>query len=458
MPVSRSEWPPCTCFSEVRRLPRPVPTDHILLRGGRLIDPQIDLDTVADVLVSHGEIAAIGEDLEAPKGAVVIECAEKLVTPGLVDVHTHLRQPGREDEETIASGTRAAVHGGFTAVCAMPNTDPIADEGAAIRFIVETAEQEAYCRVHPIGAITAAQKGEALAEIGDMCAAGAVAFSDDGRGVQRAGMMRLAMDYARTFDATIVAHCEDESLVGRGVVNEGVVSTRLGLPGWPKAGEETQVARDLRIAELTRCRLHLAHLSTAGSIALVREAKAAGLGVTCEVTPHHLFLHEDAIEADYDTNLKMNPPLRTADDCAALRQGLLDGTVDCIATDHAPHARHEKALEFELAPFGTTGLETALPLVATHMVATGEATWAQVVEWMAAGPRRSLSLPKVTLEPGGMADITVIDPEAQVVVSEDWFESRSANSAFLGDKLLGKASEVLVGGRLVLRNGKVVDQ
>jgi dihydroorotase len=427
----------------------------LLLRGGRIVDPAAGLDLVADVIVRDGRIVEIGQDLKIPKGETV-ECAEKVVLPGLVDAHTHLREPGREDEETVASGTRAAAHGGFTAICAMPNTDPVADEGASVRFLVERAVRDGVVRVYPIGAVTARQEGRALAEIGDMVAEGAVAFSDDGRPVSDSGMMRLAMDYTKRFGVPVISHCEDAALVGRGVVNEGAVSTRLGLPGWPAAAEEVMVARDLRLAELTGCRLHLAHLSTAGSIELVRAAKARGVGVTCEVTPHHLFLTEDAIGPEYDTNLKMNPPLRTADDAAALLAGLLDGTVDCIATDHAPHAPHEKALEFELAPFGTTGLETALPLVITNLVAKKRATWQQVAEWMSIGPRRALGLPKVTFAPGEVADITIVDPEARSEVTADWFASRSRNSAFLGAKLIGRATEVLVEGRFSLRNGKVV--
>lgn len=426
-----------------------------LLRGGRLVDPAHDLDEVTDILVSDGAITAIGRELDLPAGAVVVECAEKIVLPGLVDIHTHLREPGREDEETIESGTRAAAHGGFTAVCAMPNTDPVCDSGSNVRFLLERAEERGVVRVHVIGSLSVRQKGETIAEIGDMVAEGAVAFSDDGHGVQDSGMMRRVMDYAKAFSTTVIAHCEDESLAGRGVVNEGVISTRLGLPGWPAAAEEIAVARDIRLAELTGCRLHLAHISTAGSVALLRDAKARGVAVTGEVTPHHLFLDEDALSG-YDTNLKMNPPLRTADDRAALLEGLLDGTIDCIATDHAPHAPHEKELEFELAPFGTTGLETALSLVITELVGQGTFDWSQLVRVMAHGPRRCLGLPPVSLAPGSVADLTVIDPEARVEVSADWFESRSANSAFLGRRLLGKASEVLVEGRFALRNGKVV--
>ncbi|TLM97692.1 MAG: dihydroorotase, partial [Actinobacteria bacterium] len=417
----------------------------LLLKNGRVIDPAVGLDEVADIVIRDGVIVEIGKDLSIPKGETV-ECAEKIVLPGLVDVHTHLREPGYEYKEDVASGTRAAAHGGFTAVCAMPNTNPVCDEGAAVRFLLDRAAERGVVRVHAIGAITTGLAGTALAEMGDMVAEGAVAFSDDGKGVQDAGMMRLAMDYAKQFGVSIVSHTEVESLAAGGVVNEGVVSTRLGLTGQPAAAEEVQVARDIALAELTGCRLHLAHLSTAGSVALVRDAKARGVAVTCEVTPHHLFLDEDAIDATYDRNLKMNPPLRTAADREALVAALLDGTVDAIATDHAPHAAHEKALEFEIAPFGTTGVETALPLVITHLVAREVLGWGDVVRLMAHGPRAALGLPGVTLQAGQVADLTIVDPEARVEITPAFFESKSANSAFLGATLLGKASEVLVGG------------
>lgn len=429
----------------------------LLLKGGRLVDPAIALDRVCDMIIDGGTIAEIGDDLSAPKGATVIECAEKIVVPGLVDVHVHLREPGYEYKEDIASGTRAAAHGGFTAVACMPNTNPVCDEGSAVRFIVERAAERGKVRVHPIGALTVGLKGQALAEMGDMLRAGAVAFSDDGKGVQSTGMMRLVMDYAKQFDAVVIAHSEDESLAGKGVVNEGVISTRLGMAGWPAAAEDIMVARDIRLAELTGCRLHVAHISTAGCVELVRAAKAKGLRVTAEVTPHHLFLDEDAVTNAYDTNLKMNPPLRSAADREALIEGLLDRTIDCIATDHAPHAAHEKALEFELAPFGSTGLETALSLVITNLVASKRADWSDLVRWMAVNPRAALKLDDVRLEAGGVADVTVIDPEARVEVTHEFFESKSGNSAFLRATLLGKATEVFVGGTMALRNGKVVD-
>lgn len=426
----------------------------LLLKNGHVVDPVARIDEIADIIVKDGVIAKVGLDLKIEKGDT-LDVSEKVVLPGLVDAHTHLREPGREDEETVASGTAAAAHGGFTAVCAMPNTSPVCDTGSKVRFIVERAAEAGVVRVYPIGALTKGQEGVALAEIGDMLAEGAVAFSDDGRGVQSAGVMRMAMDYLKAFDAPLVAHCEDESLVGHGVVNEGAISTGLGMPGWPAAAEEVMVARDIRLAELTGCRLHLAHLSTAGSVTLVREAKRRGVRVTCEVTPHHLFLDEDML-IGYDTNLKMNPPLRTAEDRLALVEGLLDGTVDCIATDHAPHAAHEKELEFELAPFGTTGVETALSLVNTNLVATEKLSWADVARLMCHGPRSALGLPPVSLSAGQVADITIVDPEARVEVTPEWFVSRSRNAAFLGSKLLGKASEVLVGGCFALKNGKVV--
>ncbi len=428
----------------------------LLLRNGRLIDPAVGLDAICDMIVGDGRIVEIGEDLTIPEGEI-IECAEKVVVPGLVDLHAHLREPGREDEETVASGTRAAAHGGFTAVCAMPNTLPVCDTGSKVRFLVERAEETGVVRVHPIGAATVGQRGETLAEIGDMAAEGAVAFSDDGRGIQSAGMMRRVMEYGMAFDAIVVSHCEEESLVRNGVVNEGAVSTRLGMPGWPAAAEEVMVDRDIRLAELTGCRLHLAHLSTAGSVALVRAAKERGAPVTAEVTPHHLFLDEDVLGPSYDTYLKMNPPLRTSSDRAALLDALLDGTIDCVATDHAPHALHEKEMEFELAPFGTTGLETALPLIITNLIEPGVLDWADVVRLMAHGPREAFGLSPVCLGSGSVADVTVIDPEAKVEVCKEWFVSKSSNSAFNGAMLLGRATEVLVEGRFALKNGKVVD-
>lgn len=431
----------------------------LLFRGARVVDPGAGLDAVLDVVVRDGLVVGIGEDLSIPKGET-IECSGKVLVPGLVDIHCHVRQPGREDEETVESASRAAAKGGFTAICSMPNTSPVLDTGALVRETVQAAEARAVVPVHPFGAITAGQKGAALAEMGDMAEAGAAGFTDDGRWVADTGLMRLAMDYAKQFGTVVASHCEDAALVAGGVVNEGRVSTLLGLPGWPAAAEEAAVARDIRLAELTRCPLHLQHLSTARSLALVREAKARGVRVTCEVTPHHLLLDEEALlERPFDTNLKMNPPLRTAEDRKALLEGLRDGTVDAVATDHAPHAAHEKELEFELAPFGTTGLETALAMLNTHLVAKGLLDWPDLVRLLCHGPRSVVPrLAERALEQGAVADLTVFDPEAKVEVAADRFESRSANSAFLGMKLLGKATEVLVAGRYALKNGKVCDR
>lgn len=419
-----------------------------------MVDEAVGVDAVLDIIVEDGVIAAIGEDLSIDEGETV-DCTEKVILPGLVDIHVHLREPGEEYKETIASGTRAAAHGGFTAVACMPNTKPVCDTGSKVRFVMERAKEAGAVRVYPIGAVTEGQQGERLAEIGDMVAEGAVAFSDDGHGIQSAGMTRVAMDYIKRFDRTLIAHCEDNTLARGGAVNEGVVSTRMGLPGMPAQAEETMVARDIALAELTGCKLHLAHLSTARSVALVREAKARGVAVTCEVTPHHLFLDEESLSS-YDTNLKMNPPLRTSEDREALVAGLMDGTIDAIATDHAPHAAHEKEMEFELAPFGTTGLETALSLVNTRLVVPGTLDWGAITHLMCHGPRAALGLPEVRLEAGFCADITVVDPEARVEVAPEWFVSKAHNSAFVGDELLGRASDVLVEGCWVLRHGKVV--
>jgi len=428
---------------------------RLLLEGARVVDPSAGLDSVCDVLVEDGRIMAVGEGLEA-SDAEVMDLSGKVLVPGLVDIHVHLREPGYEYKETIASGCRAAAHGGFTGIAPMPNTKPVCDSGSKVSFLVEKAAAEGIVHVYPVGAISKGLEGTSLAEIGDMVAAGAVAFSDDGRGVQDDGLMRRAMDYIKMFHRPILSHCQSESLVGHGVVNEGVMSTRLGMASWPAEGEELQIARDIALCRLTGCALHIQHLTTARGLDMVRAAKAEGLPVTCEATPHHLFLDETALDETYDTNLKMNPPLRTPADREALVEGLLDGSIDCIATDHAPHAAHEKEVELELAPFGTTGLETALPLVMTELVSTGRLGYARLVELMSASPRRILGLKAVSVVAGAPADLTVIDPAAQVHVDEGWFCSAARNSAFLGRDLVGAASEVVVAGEPVLVGGKVV--
>lgn len=424
-----------------------------LLRGAHVVDPQLGLDDVRDVLIDGEKIACVGEGLQPPADAEVVDASGKYLVPGLVDMHVHFRDPGFEYKETIESGARAAVHGGFTDVATMPNTDPVTDNGAEVRYQIDRARHAGFCHVRPIGALTVGEKGETLAEIGDMVMEGAVAFSDDGHGVQSAGMMRTCMEYVSQFDKVVSAHCEIESLTTHGVINEGRASTRLGMFGWPALGEELEIYRDIELCRMTGCALHIAHISTEKGLELVRAAKAEGLPVTCEVTPHHLFLSEDDITDAYDTNLKMNPPLRRASDAEALRAGILDGSIDCVVTDHAPHAPHEKDCEWEIAFFGIVGLETSLPLMLTNLVLPGTMSWSRLVEVMAVNPRRCLRLPEVRIEAGSTADLTLIDPAAQVTVTEDWLQSRSKNSAWLGQTLTGCATDVFVAGRRTLTEG-----
>ena len=426
----------------------------LLLKNAHVVDPQVALDAVADVLVEGDRIAQVGPDL--PDGdAEVVDLSGRYLVPGLVDMHVHLREPGYEHKEDIESGTRAAAKGGFTGVCSMPNTDPVTDDGTVIRYILSRAAEAGHARVYPAGAMTKGLKGEIIAEMGDMVDAGCVAFSDDGRGVQDAGMMRRCMDYGKMFGKVFMSHCQDESLVGEGQVNEGACSTRLGLLGWPAEGEELEIMRDIAIARLTGARFHVQHITTKRGLDLVRAAKAEGLPVTCEATPHHMFLTEDDITGAYETALKVNPPLRTAADAAAVIDGVLDGTVDAIVTDHAPHADWEKAREFELAPFGMTGLETSLALVNTNLVKTGRLTYAKMVELMAVNPRAILSLAPVKVEAGSVADLTAFDPDAVWTVGEDGYESRANNCAFAGEQLTGRATDVFVGGVATLRDGVV---
>lgn len=429
-----------------------------LLKGAHVVDPQVGLDGFRDVLIDDGKIAAVSEALEAPDGAEVIDAHDKYLVPGLVDMHVHFRDPGFEYKETIETGSAAAVHGGFTDVATMPNTDPVTDTGAEVRYQIDRAHAAGLCHVRPIGAMTRGEKGESLAEIGDMVIEGASAFSDDGHGVQSAGMMRTCMEYIAQFDRVALAHCEIESLSGHGVINEGRASTRLGMFGWPALAEELEIYRDIELVRLTNCPLHICHISTRKGLDLVRAAKADGLPVTCEVTPHHLFLCEDDITDAYDTNLKMNPPLRTADDAAALREGVLDGSIDCIVTDHAPHAPHEKDCEWEISFFGIVGLETSLPLMLQNLVDTGKMSWSRLVEVMAVNPRRLLRLEPVSIAEGSAADLTLIDPKKSVEITPEYLKSRSKNSAWLGQTLTGVATDVWAGGRRVLTDGVVTPQ
>ena len=427
----------------------------LLLKNAHAVDPQVRLNGIVDILIDDGMICEVGEGLAAD-GAQERDLEGKYVLPGLVDMHVHLRDPGQEYKEDIESGTRAAAHGGFTDVCCMPNTNPVIDTGAVVEYVRSKAERVGKCRVHVAGACTAGEKGEALSEMGDMVAHGAVMFTDDGRGVQDAGMMRRVMDYAVQFGCAVSSHCQDESLIGKGQINEGAVSTRLGLQGWPAAGEEIQIARDIEISKLTGCHIHVQHLSSAHGLDLVRRGKADGAKVTCEVTPHHMFLTEESIGDEYDTNMKVNPPLRTAADAEAVIAGVVDGTVDCIVTDHAPHAAHEKAREFELAPFGMTGIETSVGLVVGNLVNTGKITWERMVELMSVNPRRILRIEEVAIKPGCRADLTVIDPELTWTVTEDEFESKASNSGFVGWELTGRATDVYLAGEETMRDGKVL--
>lgn len=426
-----------------------------LLKGVRAVDPAIGLDAVRDIVVEDGVIAQIEPSIDATDDMVVLDREGFVAIPGLVDVHVHLRDPGFEYKETIESGTAAAAHGGFTDICSMANTNPTTDEAAIIDYVIEKAGEAGHCTVHPAGACTKGLKGESLAEMGDMVAHGAAAFTDDGRGIQDAGMMRRVMDYAKMFDKVVMSHCQDEGLVGKGQVNEGPASTRLGLAGWPAAGEEVQIQRDIALSELTGCPVHIQHLTTAHGLDLVREGKARGVAVTCEATPHHLILNDEDITATYDTNLKMNPPLRSKADNGALIEAVKDGTIDVIATDHAPHAAFEKEREFELAPFGITGLETSFGLVNTYLVEPGHIDLARLVELMCINPREILRIPQVTLEVGSSADITVFDPQARWTVQTEDMYSKSQNSPFIGYELTGKPTDVFCKGKLTLENGAV---
>ncbi|MCL2491727.1 MAG: dihydroorotase [Coriobacteriia bacterium] len=426
----------------------------LLLKGARLVDPRIPIDEVADLLIRDGQIVEVGKNLKMDKGDTV-DLKDRVIVPGFVDMHVHLREPGYEYKETIESGTRAAVHGGFTAVCAMPNTDPVIDTGATVESVMSRAEEEAHCRVFQYGAITQGQKGKRLAEMADMLAAGTIAFSDDGHGLQSSKMTRTAMEYASTFDVPLVLHCEDESLVGDACVHEGEVSTRLGMKGSPSLAESLAVARDIALASLTGCPIHICHISSQETVEVIKEAKYAGVEVSCEVTPHHLLLIDEALDDSFDTMLKMNPPLRSESDRTALIGALKDGTIDCIASDHAPHAPHEKDREFDLASYGTIGLETTVPLMLDRLVSTNAITLEDLIERLSYGPREALRLADVSLQKGSVADLTILDLDREVEFTLDYFQGRSKNSAFLGQKAKGCATDVLVGGYWALREGEV---
>src|SRR5829696_6163783 len=422
----------------------------ILIRGGRVIDPARNADGIADLLLQDGKVEGFGQNLSRPDGADVVEAAGKIVAPGLIDLHVHLREPGQEDLETVASGSMAAAAGGFTAVCAMPNTDPVTDNQAAVGFIVSQAQRAGKARVYPIGAISLGQKGQQLAEFGELVGAGAVAVSDDGKPVVSSHLMRTALEYARTFGIPVADHCEDPTLSAGGAMHEGIVSTRLGLKGIPAAAEEIMVARDILLAEHTGGHIHLCHMSTRGSVDLIRRAKDKNIRVTAEACPHHFTLTHEQCEG-YNTNAKMNPPLRKPEDREAIRQGLRDGTIDAICTDQDPHHYDAKEREFDDAPNGIIGLETAFGLAVTELVGTGVLSLCDLNNRMSTAPARIFNLPGGSLAPGASADVTISDPAAEWTVDPARFFSRSRNTPFGGRRLTGRAELTIVRGQVVYR-------
>jgi dihydroorotase len=419
----------------------------LLIRNGRVVDPAGSVDAIQDLLITGDRIARLGRGLP-PGEATVLDATGKIVCPGFIDLHVHLREPGEEYKETVATGTRAAAAGGFTAVCCMANTHPVNDTRAVTDYIRAKAEGEGVVRVYPIGAVTRNLGGEALAELAELAEAGCVAFSDDGKCVMNAALYRRAMEYTLPFGAPVISHAEDHHLSRGGAMNEGVVSTELGMPAAPAAAEDVMVARDVLLAELTGAHVHIAHLSTAGAVRLVRDAKARGVRVTAEVTPHHLLLTEEAVRG-FDANAKMNPPLRTKRDAEAVLEALVDGTIDCIATDHAPHAVSEKEGEFDRAAFGIVGLETAVALLLDRLVTPGLLPLPTLVARLSRDPARVLNLPGGSLAAGAPADLTLLDPDARWTIDPARFQSKSRNTPFGGWTVTGRPWRTIVGGRVV---------
>ncbi|HKI03165.1 MAG TPA: dihydroorotase [Thermoanaerobaculia bacterium] len=422
----------------------------LLIHGGRVIDPSQDLDGSFDLLVEDGQVAKIDGRIAKPKGAEAFDASGLVVAPGLIDIHVHLREPGQEYKETVRTGTMAAAAGGFTAVACMANTEPVNDSRSITEHILLEARRHGFARVYPVGAISKGLKGEELAEIGEMVRAGVRAISDDGKPVMNAELMRRALLYAQHFDVPVIQHAEDLNLTGDGVMHEGEWSTRLGLPGIPGSAEDVMVARDIILAEDTQGRYHVAHLSTARSLELVRRGRAQGLRVTCEVAPHHLILtDEEVAKSGFSTNMKMKPPLRSERDRAALINGLADGSVDCIASDHAPHHQDEKDVQFNLAPFGILGLETTLSLCLDRLVRPGIVSLPRLVGLLSTGPARVLGVPGGTLKPGSPADVTVFHPDEEVTIRAAAFRSRSRNTPFDGWKLHGRPVATFLEGRRI---------
>jgi len=419
----------------------------LLIKNGRVIDPSQMIDETLDILVENGLIKQLGKNLQVPADVESIDASGLLVVPGLIDMHVHLRDPGLEYKEDIVSGTRAAVSGGFTSVCCMPNTKPVIDNKAIVSYIINKAKNEGFCNVFPVGSITYGLSGERMAEMGELKESGCVAVSDDGKPVNNPELMRRALEYARGIGIMVISHAEDLDLVGGGVMNEGYTSTELGLKGIPRVAEDIATSREIMLAEYTNSPIHIAHVSTKGAVRTIREAKARGVQVTCETAPHYFTLTDDAVRG-YNTNAKMNPPLREAEDMAAIKEGLKDGTIDCIATDHAPHHIDEKDVEFNEAMNGIIGLGTSLPL-SLQLVRDGVLTINQLVEKMSCNPSKILNLNRGTLSPGSFADITIINPDHQWDVSEVSVASKSKNSPFLGWTVTGSASCTIVDGKIM---------
>lgn len=427
---------------------------ELLIKGGRVLDPARKFDAVADVLCRDGLVEFVGDPAEAArlagKSTEVLDASGLLVTPGLIDMHVHFREPGNEQEETIASGSAAAAAGGFTSVACMPNTDPAIDSEASVRFVKEQAARAGLVNVFPVGAITAARAGKDLSEMGQMARSGAVAFSDDGSAVPDAALLRRAMSYAKMLDRPILEHCEDRSLAAGGSMHEGFVSTSLGLQGIPAEAEEIIVARDAALAHLTGARLHIQHVSTAGSVAIIKKAKADGVKITAEVCPHHLVLTDEAVRG-YNPDFKVNPPLRTASDVRACVEALCDGTIDAIASDHAPHLAEEKELEFDLAPCGVIGLETTVGVLVMHLVNKGLLPLARMIEALTVAPAAILGLGRGSLSKGLPADVTVLDLKREWTVEPARFRSKSRNCPYAGTELQGAAAATVVAGRVAYK-------
>jgi len=415
------------------------------IRGGRVIDPSQNIDRVADVFLEGGRVLAIGEG--PPDADVVIDARGLIVCPGLIDIHVHLREPGNEEDETIATGAKSALAGGLTSVACMPNTRPALDSQAAAEFIILQAKRARQANVYPVGAVSKGRNGEELAELGQLVAGGAVAFTDDGAPVASASLMRRALQYAKMFDRCIMQHCQVMELTVGGVMNEGFESMKLGLGGMPAAAEDIMVARDIRLAEITGGRLHIQHISTARAVELVAEGKKRGVRVTAEACPHHFTLTDERLRT-FDSNYKMNPPLRTQADVDAVIGGLRDGTIDLLATDHAPHAREKKLRELDQAPFGIVGLETLIPITVLSLIEPGHLSWPDVIRKLTVEPAKLINIPKGTLKPGADADVTLIDPTTEWTIDPSLFHSKSKNSPFGGWTVRGRAHTVLVDGEV----------